>query len=57
MAFNGHTRQKGFQNIEIVQFREAEHRWEFREITFYSDKAPSPMRTAKCLSAIKAHVE
>jgi hypothetical protein len=51
MAFNGHERQKGYNNLEIVQFREKSFRWEFREITFESGKAPhfSEANPKKCL--------
>ncbi len=51
MAFNGHVKQKGFSQLEIIQFRQATHRWEFREITFFDEKPPtfSAANPAKCL--------
>lgn len=51
LAFNGHEKQKGFNNLEIIQFREKENRWEFREITFFKDKPPvfSEANPKKCL--------
>lgn len=51
MAFNGHKKQKGYNNLEIIQFREKEFRWEFREITFNDGKAPSfsEANPKKCL--------
>lgn len=51
MAFNGHERQKGYNNLEIVQFREKTFRWEFREITFENGLAPrfSEANPKKCL--------
>jgi hypothetical protein len=51
MAFNGHEKQKGFNNLEIIQFRETTHRWEFREITFSQNNLPvfSEANPKKCL--------
>ncbi len=51
MAFNGHEKQKGYNNLEIVQFREKTFRWEFREITFENGQAPrfSEANPKKCL--------
>ncbi len=51
MAFNGHKKQKGNNNLEIIQFREKEFRWEFREITYVDGKAPafSEANPKKCL--------
>lgn len=51
MAFNGHEKQKGYNNLEIIQFREKEFRWEFREITFIDGKTPvvSEPNPKKCL--------
>ncbi|MBY0384495.1 hypothetical protein K2X05_04985, partial [bacterium] len=40
MAFNGHEKQKGYNNLEIIQYREKTQRWEFREITFSQYKPP-----------------
>lgn len=41
MAFNGHKKQKGYNALEIIQFREKAHRWEFREILFQEGKVPT----------------
>lgn len=51
LAFNGHEKQKGYNNLEIIQFRDQEQRWEFREITFFKDKSPSfsEANPKKCL--------
>ncbi len=51
LAFNGHEKQKGYNNLEIIQFRDKEHRWEFREITFSAEKPPtfSEANPKKCL--------
>lgn len=51
MAFNGHKKQKGYNNLEMIQFREKEFRWEFREITFVDGKPPvfSEANPKKCL--------
>ncbi len=51
MAFNGDDRQKGYNNLEIIQFRDKTYRWEFREITFVEGQAPrfSEPNPAKCL--------
>ncbi len=51
MAFNGHEKQKGYNNLEIIQFREKTFRWEFREITFAEGQAPrfSEPNPQKCL--------
>lgn len=51
MAFNGHEKQKGFNQLEIIQFRQPTNRWEFREITFFNDKPPtfSEANPTKCL--------
>lgn len=51
MAFNGHEEQKGFNNLEMIQYREATNKWEFRELTFFKDKAPvvSEANPKKCL--------
>lgn len=51
MAFNGHEKQKGYNNLEIIQYREKTQRWEFREVTFFADKPPlfSEANPAKCL--------
>jgi hypothetical protein len=51
LSFNGHPKQRGYDNLEIVQFREDTHSWEFREITFYQDRSPhlSEANPRKCL--------
>lgn len=51
MAYNGHKKQKGYNNLEMIQYREKEFRWEFREITYIDGKAPvfSEANPKKCL--------
>jgi hypothetical protein len=51
MAYNGHKKQKGYNNLEIIQFRDKGFRWEFREITFNEGKVPtfSEPNPKKCL--------
>ena len=50
-TFNGHEKQRGFDKLEIIQFREKENRFEFREIIFPKDQAPifSEANPKKCL--------
>jgi hypothetical protein len=51
LAFNGHKHQRGFNNLEMVQFREESKSWEFREITFLPGQSPqfSEANPKKCL--------
>ncbi len=50
MSFNGHRRQRGFQNIEMMRFDHVESRFEFYEMSFENDQAQlSEANPAKCL--------
>lgn len=51
-AFNGDPQHAGHDRLEIIQFRKAERRFEFREIVFRDGKAPdvSGPNPPKCLS-------
>lgn len=58
VTFNGHEKQRGYNKLEIVQFREAAQRFEFREITFQEGKAPSfseanPKKCLECHQSAK----
>lgn len=50
-AFNGNQKQKGYNTLEMIQFREKTQRWEFREIIFNDNKPPvfSEANPQKCL--------
>ncbi len=51
ISFNGHSQQRGFNNLEIIQFREKTHSWEFREISYLENQLPhiSEANPKKCL--------
>ena len=51
LTFNGNERQRGFNKLEMIQFRESTNRFEFREITFQLGKPPffSEANPKKCL--------
>lgn len=50
MSFNGDRSQKGFNNIEMVQFREETKTFEFREIQFIENRAVvSSKNPVQCL--------
>lgn len=52
LAFNGHPRQRGFNNLEIIQFDEAQQKWDFHEITFSESNSPrfekNPKKCMEC---------
>ncbi len=50
-SFNGKASQRGYDKIEVMQFREQENRFEFREITFTEGGRPqfSEPNPAKCM--------
>lgn len=53
LAFNGHPSQRGYKQIEMIQFREKTNRWELRSATFEQGKAPvfsepNPRRCLEC---------
>lgn len=52
-AFNGKKDQRGYSNLEVVQFRDATHSFEFREIEFKKGEPPkyslpNPPKCLKC---------
>lgn len=51
VAFNGHSSQKGFDRLEVIQFRQLTARFEFREIVFDGKNRPqiSDANPEKCL--------
>lgn len=51
LTFNGNPKHRGYNNLEMIQYREKEHRWEFREIEFIEGEKPrfSNANPAKCL--------
>jgi hypothetical protein len=51
LAFNGNPNHRGYNNLEMIQFREKTNRFEFREVTFADGKAPvvSEANPAKCI--------
>ncbi|HEX4923939.1 MAG TPA: hypothetical protein VFV50_07630, partial [Bdellovibrionales bacterium] len=50
-AFNGDPMQRGYDRLEIIQFRKSQRRFEFREIVFRKGQAPEISRPnpPKCL--------
>lgn len=48
LAFNGHPSQKGYDRLEIIQFRDETKSFEFREITFGSKVHVSPPNPPVC---------
>jgi hypothetical protein len=51
LAFNGHEKHRGYNQLELIQFRDRTNSWEFREMTFAKGKAPeiSAPNPKKCL--------
>lgn len=51
LAFNGHAKQRGYNQLEMIQYRAKERRWEFREMTFTEGQSPqvSGPNPKKCL--------
>lgn len=51
LTFNGDPKHRGYDRLEIMQFRADQHRFEFREITFSENKPPefSEPNPAKCM--------
>lgn len=50
-SFNGNRRQRGYDRLEIMQFRQGNNRFEFREVIFSStgDVTFSEANPAKCM--------
>ena len=50
-SFNGQKKQRGYDRLEIMQFREDTFRFEFREITFREGEKPrfSEANPSKCM--------
>lgn len=52
MAFNGHEKQKGYNNLEIIQYDEPRRRWQFHEIVFNPGQKPkfinNPKKCIEC---------
>jgi hypothetical protein len=51
-TFNGSPSQRGYERLEMMQYREEEKEFEFRFITFEDGKSPvvSPANPAQCLA-------
>jgi len=52
-SFNGNKDQRGFNKLEIMQFRDDENRFEFREISFFENGAKPSFSEAnprKCMA-------
>ncbi|MEQ1876649.1 MAG: hypothetical protein ABL958_08380 [Bdellovibrionia bacterium] len=54
VSFNGDRSQKGFDRLEVIQFREKTARFEFRELIFDGKSAPS-ISAANPLKCLKCH--
>ncbi|MEQ1879057.1 MAG: hypothetical protein ABL958_20625, partial [Bdellovibrionia bacterium] len=54
LSFNGDPSHKGFSEIEAIQYREKEARFEFREIQFGARVDISAANPAKCLKCHQA---
>ncbi len=52
VSFNGHRRQRGFDNIELMRFNHIDNRFEFYEMSFVNSKAeisePNPQKCLEC---------